>query len=550
MTVCEMRKTTTTTTTTTTTSDLARTRFDEDGGAALIADWTPAVFIHYAVEPDVLQPLVPFPLDLRDGRAYVSVVAFVQHNLRPTVGGRVAARLSKPLATHPFCNVRTYVIVDGEPGIYFLAEWIPNRLAALLGPPLYGLPYRLGELRYDIDDADDIRAEARGDGARRLRFRACREHGAMPEVAAHDGLAEFLIERYTAFTMRGKTPLRFRIDHEPWLHMPLEVEVEDDSLLDLTGNWRRHARLVCGHHSAGLRNVQIGRPRKLRATPNAFVRWAPLLLLPPLAGLALLPRLPAWAFMWALAYAIFFGCKWATLIRAGDALRRAFAGRVLAYLFAWPGMDAAEFLAPRTCVTQPATREWIAAIARPASGGILLFAVARLFDDIPLLAGWIGMIGTILLLHFGMFHLLALALRRYGIGVTPIMNAPLRARSVAEFWGTRWNLGFHHLANELVFRPTVERFGIAGALMLTFLASGVVHEFVITLPARGGYGLPTLYFVLQGLGVLLERRIPRRRKLARRAFALAVVGLPVFILFPPPFALNVFVPFMRAIGAM
>ena len=61
--------------------------------------------------------------------------------------------------------------------------------------------------------------------------------------------------------------------------------------------------------------------------------------------------------------------------------------------------------------------------------------------------------------------------------------------------------------------------------------------------------LPTLYFAIQGLAILLERRIPRRQRIARRAFALAVVGLPAFIVFPPPFVLDVFVPFMRAIGA-
>src|SRR5215203_4349892 len=133
----------------------ARMRLNDDGGPTLTADWTPAVFIHYAVAPEVLQPLVPFPLDLCDGNAYVSVVAFVQHDLRPTFGGRLAAFLSRPLATHPFCNVRTYVVVQGERGIYFLAEWIPNRLAAMLGPPLYGLPYRLGNIRYDIADATD-----------------------------------------------------------------------------------------------------------------------------------------------------------------------------------------------------------------------------------------------------------------------------------------------------------------------------------------------------------------------------------------------------------
>ena len=525
-------------------SNVPARRLASDGGAVLVADWAPAVFIHYAVEPDALQPLVPFPLDLHDGRAYVSVVAFVQHGLRPKVGGRVGALLSRPLANHPFCNVRTYVIVDGEPGIYVLAEWIPNRLAALLGPPLYGLPYRLGRLHYDIEDAAHLTGDVRG-GSGVFRFHARRSYADVDHA-----LSGFLVERYTAFTVRGRTPLRFRIDHEPWVTVPLDVDVQDDSLLSKTGSWPKRACLVCGHHSPGLRDVQIGRPCKLCTMPNPLVRWTPLALLPPLASLALPTRLPAWACMWVMAYAIFFGCKWATLLGAGEALRRTSLARILAYLFAWPGMDAEAFLEQRRHRRRASTREWIAAVAKPASGLVLLYGVARQFADVPLLAGWIGMVGAILLLHFGLFHVLALVFRRAGIDVAPIMNAPLRSRSVAEFWGTRWNLGFHELANQLVFRPTVARLGVAGALMLTFFASGVVHELVITVPARGGYGLPTAYFVLQGLGVLLERRIPRRRRIARRAFALAVVGLPAFILFPPPFVLNVFVPFMRAIGAM
>src|SRR4051812_6499459 len=117
----------------------------------LLADWADVLFVHFAVDPEALQPHVPFELDLFRGRAYVSVVAFTQRRLRPRVGGRLAAIISRPLAEHEFLNVRTYVRHGGERGIYFLSEWIPNRIACAVGPVMYGLPYRLARTTYRCD---------------------------------------------------------------------------------------------------------------------------------------------------------------------------------------------------------------------------------------------------------------------------------------------------------------------------------------------------------------------------------------------------------------
>src|SRR3982751_4891898 len=117
--------------------------------ALFVADWVDAMFVHFAIDQSKLQPMVPLPLDCLDGQAYVSLVAFTQRNLRPRVGGALAAWLATPLASHEFLNVRTYVRLGRTRGIFFLAEWIPNRLAVLIGPRTYGLPYRLGRLRYD-----------------------------------------------------------------------------------------------------------------------------------------------------------------------------------------------------------------------------------------------------------------------------------------------------------------------------------------------------------------------------------------------------------------
>jgi len=67
-----------------------------------------AVFIHYTVDVEVLQQEVPFELDLFEGRAFVSLVAFSMRRLRPCFGGRLAELLFKPVATtrYPLPNLR------------------------------------------------------------------------------------------------------------------------------------------------------------------------------------------------------------------------------------------------------------------------------------------------------------------------------------------------------------------------------------------------------------------------------------------------------------
>ena len=130
-------------------SDEARERvLSRKGEPLFFANWERAVFIHYEVDPEILQPEVPFQLDLRGGRAYLSLVAFTMHRMRPRVGGCFSEWLFKPIANHEFLNLRTYVRQNDEPGIYFLAEWLSNRLSVHLGPRTFGLPYRFGKIEY------------------------------------------------------------------------------------------------------------------------------------------------------------------------------------------------------------------------------------------------------------------------------------------------------------------------------------------------------------------------------------------------------------------
>ena len=284
------------------------------------------------------------------------------------------------------------------------------------------------------------------------------------------------------------------------------------------------------------------------------MNWLPLIVL-PIATLALRSHLPNWVFMWTMAFSLFAGCKWLTYRKAiagGTAFRT---HQVLGYLFGWVGMDPTPFSKQTTATLWVPPREWVGAFMCVLLGsGLIWGGVRQLPATTPLAGGWAGMFGVILLLHFGTFHLLALFWQRAGVSAKPLMRAPLLATSLGDFWGARWNTGFHTLAHEFVFRPVRRRVGPAVAMLTVFLASGLLHELVITLPAHGGYGLPTAYFLLQGLGLVLERsalgsKFGLATGIRGRAFALLVTAAPAFWLFPPVFVRNVILPMLHALGA-
>ena len=287
---------------------------------------------------------------------------------------------------------------------------------------------------------------------------------------------------------------------------------------------------------------------------SAWMGWLPILFL-PLMVVVLRPRLVPWEFMWILAVSIFLGLKWLTWWRVRNRVTHR-PWRSAAYLLAWPGMDAEAFLDDAQRDPRPSAVAWLWAILNTAFGVALLWFVTRTIPQQQrLLRGWIGMLGLILLLHFGTFQIMALMWQRLGVQAKPIMSAPLRSTSLGEFWGKRWNLGFRQLAHELIFHALHRTLGAGTAGFLVFVVSGLIHDLVISLPAGAGYGLPTSYFLLQGVGMTVEhsefgRRIGLGRGVLGWFFMVALVAGPVFWLFHPWFVERVILPFMQAIHAL
>lgn len=267
--------------------------------------------------------------------------------------------------------------------------------------------------------------------------------------------------------------------------------------------------------------------------------------------------LRGWASMFVNCGVMFGTLKYLAWSAAPNSTRDSTPFDRVAYYLLWPGFDVAAFLGQKGCgAPRPTGAAWLAAVANTSIAiGILWYGLPLLRSLDPILMGAAGMLSGILLIHSGLFHFVALGWQLAGRPVRPIMNQPFAATSLVDFWSRRWNLAFRDAAALLFFRPLARGYGARVAAFGTFVLSGLMHEAVISLPARGGYGLPTLYFTLQGIGASLERRWSREKSnyfgsVASRLVTASIVIVPLPLLFPRPFAEHVVIPFLKTIGAL
>lgn len=210
----------------------------------------------------------------------------------------------------------------------------------------------------------------------------------------------------------------------------------------------------------------------------------------------------------------------------------------LAFALLWPGMRPWAFAGPWGASRRGAGGEVARGLGVVALAALLLVGARALGTEGPreapavLLA--LAAIG--LALPFGSFRALAGFWRWCGAPVALLFDAPFHARSLEEFWARRWNRAFSEMLQLVLRRPLARALGVGGAAAVCFLASGLLHEYALSVPARAGYGLPLLYFTLHGALVLAERRayLQARPEALRRLWTLGWVVLPVGLVFHPP----------------
>ena len=60
-------------------------------------------------------------------------------------------------------------------------------------------------------------------------------------------------------------------------------------------------------------------------------------------------------------------------------------------------------------------------------------------------------------------------------------NAMLKSTSVSDFWGRRWNQLIHGVLKRGIYKPLRRYYSPAIAALVTFCASGILHEYIVCL---------------------------------------------------------------------
>ncbi|MGD9854429.1 MAG: YqjF family protein [Planctomycetaceae bacterium] len=203
---------------------------------AMYHSWRDLLFLHWRTDAAAVQASLPTGLtvDTFEGQAWIGLVPFFMRNIRPWWLPSLPG-----LSNFQELNCRTYVIdAHGTPGVWFYSLDANSRLTVWGARAFYHLPYHLARMTYECDEERsrvDFRSHRRGI-PRHAASRFVYEPREEPSVCTPGTLEFFLIERYVLFAKRHDGELFYgQVHHAPYAVSPANVEVCDDSLLDLNG---------------------------------------------------------------------------------------------------------------------------------------------------------------------------------------------------------------------------------------------------------------------------------------------------------------------------
>lgn len=195
--------------------------------------WRHVLFANWPVDPGLVRAHLPdaMAVDTYEGDAWLSVVPFTNVDVRPPwAPAGWGVRL-------PELNLRTYVTVDGEPGVYFFSLDADGVLAVLGARLFHRLPYYYARMSLDAADGRISYASDRlHPGARPVRFRATYEPTGEAVAADPGSLARFLVRRDRYYVQDEAGAIRYAtVSHEPWPLQTVTATITANTLFAANG---------------------------------------------------------------------------------------------------------------------------------------------------------------------------------------------------------------------------------------------------------------------------------------------------------------------------
>jgi uncharacterized protein len=192
--------------------------------------WHDLLFAHWPIAAGVMRSLIPrqLALDIFDGQCWVGVVPFWMSGVRargtPAMGG---------WSLFPELNVRTYVVRDDKPGVYFFSLDAASLLAVRMARALFHLPYFHANMKAEDHGGEIVYSSVRKGGSAEFRGR----YGPRSAVGLRrpGSLEHWLSERYCLYTVHRETLYRGEIHHAPWPLQEADAEIDANTMASSAG---------------------------------------------------------------------------------------------------------------------------------------------------------------------------------------------------------------------------------------------------------------------------------------------------------------------------
>ncbi|MFB9992143.1 YqjF family protein [Deinococcus oregonensis] len=198
--------------------------------------WHDLCFMHWAVDAGTIARTLPVgvEVDTYGGQAYLGVVPFRMSGVAP----RLAPDVPR-LSAFPELNLRTYVTVDGVPGVWFYSLDIPEPLPVVLARTFFYLPYNLARMWMQRDNDSGVtryaslRTQADAPAG---RFAAAYRPAEPEFLAAPGTLEDWLTNRLALYSADSSGRVyRGHIHHTPWPLRRAEAVIAENMLADRLG---------------------------------------------------------------------------------------------------------------------------------------------------------------------------------------------------------------------------------------------------------------------------------------------------------------------------